>query len=180
MSRFCRDCTLQNELPCAACEPALTFLAWPNSRHPCIDAEEWTLTLADVADDISSFRYRVSGSKTRPIGQGEHHAPFKSRSGRVVIDPADWTFNMPGEVFERSVQLRGEVERGAAWRGCFERWRGSGPGIERAETMAQGAIGQAARANACRGTVAKGPGRFGCTGHPGGSAMQLRVSASEP
>ena len=52
--------------------------------------EEWTLQFYDVAPDLKSFRFRVTGSKTGADGDGSSIERFVSRSGRVVIEPADW------------------------------------------------------------------------------------------
>lgn len=53
--------------------------------------EEWTLTcLPDSTEDGKKIHFRVEGSKTGADGEGFSTEPFRSRSGRVVIDPADW------------------------------------------------------------------------------------------
>ena len=56
-------------------------------------AEEWTLTVRDVADDSKTFTFDVSGSKTGPDGNGSSDKPFVSNSGRVKIDPQAWFGN---------------------------------------------------------------------------------------
>lgn len=89
--------------------PATPF---PGTKWPCLleststsplEAEEWTITLHDVAEDMSTFRFRVSGSQTGPDGEGHSDQRFVSPSGRVVIDPDDWNLSYAREVFGRSV-----------------------------------------------------------------------------
>jgi len=89
--------------------PATPF---PETKWPCLlestnasplKAEEWTLTLHDVAEDMSTFRFRVRGSQTGPDGEGRNDQRFVSPSGRVVIDPDDWNLSYAREVFGRSV-----------------------------------------------------------------------------
>lgn len=54
-------------------------------------AEDWTLTcLADSTPDAKKVHFKVAGSLTGDDGEGFSTEPFVSRSGRVVIDPADW------------------------------------------------------------------------------------------
>jgi hypothetical protein len=54
-------------------------------------AEDWVLTcLPDSAADGKKVHFKVVGSKTGEDGEGLSDARFVSRSGRVVIDPADW------------------------------------------------------------------------------------------
>jgi hypothetical protein len=53
--------------------------------------EEWTLTcLPDSTPDATRVHFRVAGSITGEDGEGWSDERFVSRSGRVVIDPADW------------------------------------------------------------------------------------------
>ena len=53
--------------------------------------ENWTLTcLPDSTPDAKRVHFRVDGSITGEDGEGFSDEKFVSRSGRVVIDPADW------------------------------------------------------------------------------------------
>lgn len=53
--------------------------------------ENWTLTcLPDSTPDAKRVHFRVEGSITGEDGEGLSDEKFVSRSGRVVIDPADW------------------------------------------------------------------------------------------
>ena len=54
-------------------------------------AEDWTLTcLPDSTADGKRVHFRVAGSVTGDDGEGFSDERFVSRSGRVVIEPADW------------------------------------------------------------------------------------------
>jgi hypothetical protein len=53
--------------------------------------EDWTLTcLPDSTPAAKRVHFRVEGSITGGDGEGFSDERFVSRSGRVVIDPADW------------------------------------------------------------------------------------------
>ena len=67
---------------------------WPailrvRSEAPLVE-EDWTLTLHDVSDDLTTFRLSLRGSKTGDDGEGNSKERFVSKSGRVVIEPDDW------------------------------------------------------------------------------------------
>lgn len=54
-------------------------------------AEDWALTcLSDSTADGKKIHFRVAGSLTGDDGEGVSTERFVSKSGRVVIDPADW------------------------------------------------------------------------------------------
>jgi hypothetical protein len=59
------------------------------SEKPLL-VEDWRVELFEVAPDVSTFRFRVIGSKTGPDGEGVNTQHFVSDSGRVVIEPGDW------------------------------------------------------------------------------------------
>lgn len=68
---------------------------WPgvmrvSSEKPLL-LEEWTLRIREADDDLKRFTFAVSGSKTGPDGEGVSTERFVSRSGRIVIDPSDWS-----------------------------------------------------------------------------------------
>lgn len=53
--------------------------------------EDWTLTcLSGSTPDGKKIHFRVAGSLTGDDGEGISTERFVSRSGRVVIEPADW------------------------------------------------------------------------------------------
>jgi len=66
--------------------PALQRVDSPKPPIP----ERWTLTLFDIAPDVSSWRFRLEGSETGPDGEGASDKPFVSNSGRVAFEPGDW------------------------------------------------------------------------------------------
>ncbi|CAN5569909.1 hypothetical protein BH11ARM2_BH11ARM2_14120 [soil metagenome] len=66
--------------------PALQRVDSPTPPIP----EDWTVTLTEIAPDVSHWRFRVEGSKTGPDGEGASDAPFVSKSGRVAFGPGDW------------------------------------------------------------------------------------------
>jgi len=54
-------------------------------------AEDWALTcLSDSTPDAKKVHFKVTGSVTGDDGEGFSTEKFVSKSGRVVIDPADW------------------------------------------------------------------------------------------
>jgi hypothetical protein len=54
--------------------------------------EDWTLRVLEVNADESRLRFELTGSRTGPDGGGVSTERFVSNSGRVVIEPEDWTF----------------------------------------------------------------------------------------
>jgi hypothetical protein len=74
--------------------PAIKRITW---QKP-LALETWTATCHDFSDDAKTFKFEVSGSVTGPDGSGVSTEQFVSNSGRVVIDPQDWTFD-----YDRSV-----------------------------------------------------------------------------
>lgn len=74
---------------------------WPvarqiNAQAPLV-TETWTLTLSGFSPDYTDFGFTLRGSVTGPDGAGTADSPFRSTSGRVVIDPVDWT---PGKLHQ--------------------------------------------------------------------------------
>ena len=123
--------------------------SFPGSGWPCLlrvgaekrlQVEEWTLTLSDVAPDMKSFRFRLAGSRTGPDGEGNRAERFVSKSGRVVIDPADWNFDYARAVFKTSVK-DGFLVRWKVVPQFVEEFVSPGikdPSIETTVTLAQG------------------------------------------
>lgn len=70
---------------------------WPgimkySSDKPLL-LEEWTARILQSDDDLKKFTFSVSGSKTGPDGEGKNTERFVSRSGRIVIEPEDWSLD---------------------------------------------------------------------------------------
>jgi hypothetical protein len=53
--------------------------------------EDWTARILDANDEVTQFRFEVTGSKTGFDGTGTSGERFVSNSGRVVIEPGDWS-----------------------------------------------------------------------------------------
>lgn len=77
---------------------------WPAirrvSHNTALIPEDWTLEVTAINADTTVYSFRVTGSVTGEDGTGTSNAPFISRSGRVVIDPADIIFNKIKETFK--------------------------------------------------------------------------------
>jgi len=77
--------------------PSDTFsVDWPGinrigSGKP-LQVEDWTLRVLEVNADESRLRFELTGSRTGLDGGGVSTERFVSNSGRVVIEPEDWTF----------------------------------------------------------------------------------------
>jgi hypothetical protein len=77
--------------------PTDTFsVDWPGvnqigAEKPLL-VEDWTLKILEVNADESRLRFEVTGTRTGPDGGGVSTERFVSNSGRVVIEPGDWTF----------------------------------------------------------------------------------------
>jgi GDSL-like lipase/acylhydrolase family protein/glycosyl hydrolase family 2 len=77
--------------------PTDTFsVDWPGinqigAEKPLL-VENWTLKVLEVNADESWLRFEVAGSRTGPDGSGVSTERFRSKSGRVVIEPGDWAF----------------------------------------------------------------------------------------
>jgi len=52
--------------------------------------EHWSMQVHRADAEGKRFTFSVSGSKTGTDGEGASDAKFVSKSGRVVIEPADW------------------------------------------------------------------------------------------
>ena len=113
---------------------------WPGvcrvgNRSP-LQEEDWLLRVSEISDDSRRFTYEVIGSRTGPDGTGSSDAVFVSDSGRVVIEPRDFTFSQtfrvtgikcpPGfEVRWQVVPLFADVYRPQPIRPATERPAGS-------------------------------------------------------
>ena len=74
--------------------PAIKRITW---QKPLV-LETWTARCYSFSDDAKTFKFELSGSVTGPDGSGVSTEKFTSPSGRVIIEPADWTFD-----YDRSV-----------------------------------------------------------------------------
>lgn len=74
--------------------------------------EDWYLIITETDDANKVVRFTVRGSKTGADGEGISTERFVSKSGRVVIDPADWHLNRATEYSKR----RTPVGSACRWR----------------------------------------------------------------
>jgi hypothetical protein len=94
--------------------PSNTFsVDWPavnriGAERPLL-VENWTLRVLEVNADESRLRFEVIGSATGPDGGGVSPERFVSKSGRVVIEPEDWTFARSFELRHQSTPPGFEV-----------------------------------------------------------------------
>lgn len=72
---------------------------WPGSFGPCIIRighetplldESWTLRIDSSSPQQRGFAFTVQGSRTGNDGSGHTDTPFRSNSGRVLLDPKHW------------------------------------------------------------------------------------------
>lgn len=87
---------------------------WPAIRQighvrPLVQ-EDWTLKIYEISADSSTFKYKVSGSKTGDDGAGISTAPFISKSGRVCIQPDDFMFTRIRKTFKTATPDGFEVK----------------------------------------------------------------------
>lgn len=126
--------------------------SFPGSNWPCLlrstsraprIAEEWTLTLTEISDELSDFRFSLVGSATGPDGSGSRKELFVSDSGRVVIDPEDWNLDYAFRVHKRGLPEGFEV----SWQTvplCVDELPPTGkgdPSLKQTVTLAQGLSG---------------------------------------
>lgn len=74
---------------------------WPGvmrvQHEKPVIVEEWTIQITEHTDDLKKFSFEVSGSKTGQDGKGTNTEKFVSNSGRIVIEPADWSLERSRE-----------------------------------------------------------------------------------
>ncbi|WPJ96702.1 hypothetical protein SH580_03160 [Coraliomargarita algicola] len=68
---------------------------WPavlrvSSETPPV-VEDWSLRIFDYNEELTDFKFEVTGSVTGADGIGSSGERFVSKSGRVVIEPEDWS-----------------------------------------------------------------------------------------
>lgn len=98
-------------------------------------AEDWTLKLTEWKGP-KDFRYAVTGSKTGVDGEGSSAAPFRSTSGRVLIDPKDFYFENCKKPFAAGFEIKWSSVPLFADPLVVPPARG--PGLETAVTLVQG------------------------------------------
>jgi hypothetical protein len=116
---------------------------WPallrvETASPLVE-EDWSLKIDQASADGRLFRFSVRGSATGEDGDGFSTNRFVSRSGRVVIEPADWNLAYSVAVFKRPVP----ENYTATWRAILRGADVAGPpaaisGEEARVTVAQG------------------------------------------
>lgn len=79
------------------------YSKWPlitlvESQSP-LQLETWTVTVINLSEDGSEFRFELHGSKTGLDGKGHSGERFVSNSGRIVIDPENWNIERSMRVF---------------------------------------------------------------------------------
>lgn len=98
----------------AECYANTRATPFPNTNWPVLlrvtaekprVAEDWTLTITDVAADGKGGKFTLAGSVTGPDGAGEIGQRFVSPSGRVVIDPEDWNLGYCYKVFQKPLPV---------------------------------------------------------------------------
>jgi hypothetical protein len=67
--------------------PVILKLGWEKPR----ELETWTMTVTEDPANPKRFTFALTGSKTGADGQGSSDQRFVSTSGRIVIEPADWS-----------------------------------------------------------------------------------------
>jgi hypothetical protein len=65
-------------------------------------AEDWTLRITSINGDATQFTFEVTGSKTGPDGSGTSSQFFRSKSGRVCIEPSDWMLEQIMKIFKQT------------------------------------------------------------------------------
>ncbi|MCW8130635.1 MAG: SGNH/GDSL hydrolase family protein [Planctomycetota bacterium] len=69
--------------------PAIKRVVW--DKTPVL--EEWTATCRNFDESCKDFEFDLSGSVTGADGKGRGKDKFASPSGRVMIEPQDWSFD---------------------------------------------------------------------------------------
>ncbi len=85
--------------------PAIRRIGW---KTPWI-VEDWTLRIREISADCQEFTFDVEGSKTGPDGNGNSRERFVSRSGRVVLEPRDFSLRESYTVLKSATPAGFEV-----------------------------------------------------------------------
>jgi hypothetical protein len=102
-------------------------------------AEGWSLKIDQASPDGKLCHFSLRGSATGEDGEGFSTNRFVSRSGRVVVDPADWNLAYCVAVFKRPVPQNYTATWRATLRGADTvEPPAATPGTEACVTVAQG------------------------------------------
>lgn len=71
--------------------------------------EDWTLTAHDSSEDGKRFAFDVEGSVTGPDGSGTQETTFVSTSGRITLQPHDFSFAEAIRIRKKPLPERFEV-----------------------------------------------------------------------
>jgi hypothetical protein len=85
--------------------PALLRVSSESPR----EVETWTLKIVEADDAAEHLKFRVSGSRTGPDGEGVSSERFVSKSGRVVIEPGDWWVKNIRQITKKPVPAGFEI-----------------------------------------------------------------------
>lgn len=90
--------------------PSIKRITW--EKTPV--AEEWTATCRGFNEACDDFEFELSGSVTGADGKGRGKEKFVSASGRVAIEPQDWSFDYAKKVGKQAppdgFQVKWKVE----------------------------------------------------------------------
>lgn len=82
-------------------------IGWPAikrvGREAPLVLETWTARVLEINDAADEFTFEVEGSVTGPDGGGSSTERFVSDSGRVVIEPQDWSLDYDRRVSKKPV-----------------------------------------------------------------------------
>jgi hypothetical protein len=119
-------------------------IGWPAIKRVGIAAplvlETWTARVLEINDAADEFTFEIEGSVTGPDGKGSSKERFVSDSGRVVIEPEDWSLDYDRRVSKKPVPAGFECR----WRvlplfvDVYEPPTIDDPSLEYATTVAQG------------------------------------------
>jgi hypothetical protein len=128
--------------------PTDTFsVDWPGVNHIGAEKplliENWTLRILEVNAGEGRLRFEVTGSRTGPDGGGVSTERFVSKSGRVVIEPQDWTFARSFALRRQPTPSGFEVTWSVLpmFADVYRELRLEDPTRERATTLALGLVG---------------------------------------
>jgi hypothetical protein len=85
--------------------PSIKHVSW--TATPVV--ETWTARIGGAAPGGKDFTFELRGSVTGPDGAGRGGERFASRSGRVVVEPGDWSFDYAWNVSRKAVPEGFEV-----------------------------------------------------------------------
>lgn len=77
--------------------PAIRCIGLGDNAVP----EKWELTVTKISDKCTEFEYEVKGTVTGPDGKGSSKEKFASNSGRLILDPKMFSFDIVRQVFKK-------------------------------------------------------------------------------